>query len=168
MAVATSASIIVNVAGAMTVGLIAGFLQVLYLAKIDKYVNKRAIIDSCGGLGMFVFAGIQGGFWSAIFMDFQVRWTNVKTVFLDSSSGYTLPLSTGGLQIAALAMTIGIATGIGAILGLIFKFSNKNNDDDQYNDGAYWTIDDDGISFNDPIGIIPPLMRSEVDPSGGR
>lgn len=136
----SSASIITNTAGAMTVGIVAGFLQVLYLAKLDRLVNKRAVIDSCGGLGMFVFAGIQGGFWSAIFMDFQVRWSSTKSILLDSAKGYSLPLSTGGLQIAALFMTIAIAAGVGAVIGLIFKFSNKNSDEDQYNDGAYWTI----------------------------
>jgi hypothetical protein len=121
---------------------------VVYLRFLDKLVNKRFIIDTSGAFGMFIIAGIEGGIWSAIFTEFQIR-SSTKSSFVDA--GYHLPLATGARQIGALGSSIGIAALVGTFIGIILKFGNKNNEDDQFSDATYWLVEDDGISYREVI-----------------
>lgn len=133
-----------NPVGGLTVGIVAGFLQVVYLNTLDKLMNTRFIVDTSGTFGMFILSGIQGGIWSAIFTAFQSVQGTASTF---GDAGYKLSYVSGGSQIGALGVSIGISSLVGCLVGLILKFSNKNNSDDQFLDATYWLVEDDGISY---------------------
>lgn len=141
----SSAGIITKPVGGLVIGIVAGFLHVLYLNKLDKRMNSKFIIDTSGAFSMFVLSGVQGGIWSAVFTAFQT----VPIAKVTFDTGYSLPFSTGGGQMGALATSIAISSLTGTLIGLILKFSNKNNEDDQFLDATYWVIEDDGICYRD-------------------
>lgn len=151
VAAVSSASLVFNPAACLVIGIVAGFFQVLYLNKLDKLMNRRFVIDSSGAFGMFILAGVQGGIWAAVFTAFQNSPTT-KYGFIDD--GYTLPVRTVGGQFGALGTSIAIPALVGTMIGIILKFSNKNNEDDQFLDATYWLLEDDGISYRDESPVF--------------
>lgn len=152
MAIGASSDLITNPAAALVVGAIAGIVQVLWNRLVEKHVNQISIIDSLNCLGLFGIAGFQGGLWAAIFSGVQSN-DSTKSIFLanqpNSPHNFSMYVHTGGEQIGALFMTLGIATIAGGIVGWILFFINRNAAGYQFTDSTYWKTEDDGIHFKD-------------------
>lgn len=143
IAIGSSSNIITNPAAALTVGVIAGIVQVLWNRLIDRCVNELSIIDSLSGLGLFALSGFQGGVWTAIFSGTQSS-DSTKSFFYANQDGsptnFSMYLHSAGEQIGALFMTMGIAAIAGGLTGGILYCINKTSAGQQFNDSTYWKI----------------------------
>lgn len=88
----------------------------------------------------------MGGVWSAVFAELQTKSNVTKTVWVDSAFSLSLPTE-AAKQIGVIGTSLAFGSLVGTLIGIILKFANKNNEDDQFEDSTYWTVHDDGISY---------------------
>lgn len=146
IAFGSSSNLVSSPIAAIVVGLLSGVIAVTMLSYLQRYMNRRGVLDTNGFVPTFLLSGLQGGIWSAVF-----------TVFINEQQYYTSGFSfvvffdvytQGGLQIAGIfvSVVIGCITGFFSV-GLI-RGMNHLNVDDYFDDGLSWTIEDDGL-YND-------------------
>ena len=63
----------------------------------------------------------------------------------------------GGLEIAGIFITLGIAVLIGIGAGYLVKWLNSYEREDQFDDGTTMTIQDDGLQYK-----VPTLPMSNM------
>eukprot|EP00919_Chromeraceae_sp_WS-2016_P052451 GHVR01124515.1.p1 GENE.GHVR01124515.1~~GHVR01124515.1.p1 ORF type:complete len:118 (+),score=7.26 GHVR01124515.1:2983-3336(+) len=109
---------------AILIGLIAGILSTLLNATMKKALNRTGVIDSQGALFTFLIPSFIGGIYSAILQAIGASDPGVGPYIEQGRSSFVQ----GGMQIAGIFITIGIAVISGLILGLIFKCFNVVSD----------------------------------------
>ena len=112
---------------AFIVGSLNGILVCLSYGIPDQVLRRLKVRDSSGVL-MFALSGFHGGWLSAIF---RARW-----------------FRQGGLQIAGLFVSVGIAITAGLAFGaLIGIFSSTADDEDVINSKYVIHYDDENLNF---------------------
>ena len=111
--------------GALLIGFIGGCLSVLGLWFLKKYFKEKKLDDTFGILYTFGIPGLLGGILNSIFMGNFTNnswWPNndIKYFFFENNIDKT-PSKQGGIQIAAIFITLGFSLISGITLGFIVK-----------------------------------------------
>lgn len=110
---------------AQLIGFCIGILVTLLntTKKID--LNENGVVDSLGGLFLFFIPSFVGGIYSAILFASGPSGADYSAT-TQMSKSYT-KYQQGGYQLAGMCITIGIAAATGVLLGLVFKYSNRDS-----------------------------------------
>lgn len=167
IAIGSVADLNVQIYIALIVGAIAGLLSTVGYQYLDPlFTNgKLKIHDTCGVLSLHAIPGLIAAILGAIFAAcanfndynaglyeyYPARAPANETELVDL--GLKVPLGTGrgageqaGFQLAALAVTIGMALVGGAITGLLLRlpvFEQLSEDVEMFDDEAQWVTPDD-------------------------
>lgn len=144
IAFGSSANLVMNPVGPIIVGIIAGVISSFLLTYLQSHMNRGGVLDSNGIVGTFMFSGFQGGLWAGVFMVFS----GLQQYY---TYGYTVPNQNnqyyhqGGIEIAGTFISAGIGTVAGFFSCAFLRPINKMEVEDFFDDGTYWTIEDDGL-----------------------
>jgi ammonium transporter Rh len=151
--------------GAILIGFIGGCISVLGLWKLKKLLKARRLEDTFGILYTFGIPGILGGILNSIFMgNFKNRsWLRreIKDFFDFNRS----PSRQGGIQIAAIFITIGFAGVAGIVIGFIIKTISCDKNDIYFVDSEYFK-EDELIPF--PEWKYPRVNEENLSSSGNK
>jgi ammonium transporter Rh len=142
--------IFTNPAGSLVIGIFAGIVSCLgfrYLqAKLEKSIG---LYDSCGVLNLHGIPGVLGGIFTAIavaaYNSSPINDTNVTQYlqfYPNPATGLNMYgrnfLGQGGIQIAAIFISLGIGIGFGIIAGLVIRLYYSFQPQDFYRDDIYF------------------------------
>ena len=153
--------------GAILIGFIGGCLNVIGFWGLKNILKERKLDDTFGILYTFGIPGILGGFLNSIFMgnfkNNSWRKKNFKEFF--GFSGKRSPSSQGGIQIAAIFITIGFAGVAGIVIGFILKTIKCDRNELYFVDSEYFK-EDDIIAL--PEWKIPRMVDQNLSSSGNK
>jgi ammonium transporter Rh len=118
--IGATADIIVRPFGAMIVGFICGAVSAFGYAYLSKFLQKAINLhDTCGVHNLHGMPGVIGGITSAIIVSFAED--NFGEKYYEGSFGIdgNSPSTAAGYQLAALALSLGLAIGGGLFTGFI-------------------------------------------------
>ena len=128
--------------GAILIGFIGGCLSVLGLWKLKKLLKDKKLEDTFGILYTFGIPGILGGILNSIFMgNFSNSPWQGKEIreFFDFNRTAS---KQGGIQIAAIFITIGFSGTAGIVIGFIIKTINCDKNDIYFVDSENFREDE--------------------------
>lgn len=104
-------------------GTISGVVAVLSLSFLRRWNSNQGVLDTNGVIETFLIPGVCGSIWAAIYAAFSGGNFNYQT------SEYNYPafggrFMQGGLEIAGIFITLGIAVMIGIGAGYFVKWLN--------------------------------------------
>jgi ammonium transporter Rh len=167
IAIGSVADLNVQIYIALIVGAIAGLLSTVGYQYLDPlFTNaKLKIHDTCGVLSLHVIPGVIAAILGAIFAacasftDYGVglyEYYPARAPTVNATEFADLKLTTpgtgrgageqAGFQLAALALTIGMALVGGALTGLLLRlpvFEHLSEDVEMFDDEAQWVTPDD-------------------------
>ncbi|XP_071841927.1 ammonium transporter Rh type C-like isoform X2 [Apostichopus japonicus] len=146
VAVGTSADLLINPWGAITVGSIAAIVSTLGFKYCTPFLcDKLKLHDTCGVHNLHGMPGILGGVVGAIaatFATFETYGDSLVVQFpeLGSTPSPRTAGSQAGYQILALAVTLAISLVGGLVTGLIMKLKiwDEPSDRDLFSDYPFW------------------------------
>lgn len=108
----------------MTTGMVSGIIAVVSLSYLRRWNTTSGILDSNGSVESFLIPGVCGSIWAAIYAAFSGGSYNFST------SEYNYPyfggnFIQGGLEIAGIFITLGVAVFLGIIVGYFVKWANN-------------------------------------------
>lgn len=148
--------------GAILIGFIGGCLSVLGLWGLKNILKERKLEDTFGILYTFGIPGILGGFLNSIFMgNFKnASWSgNSIEVFFGFNRK---PSSQGGIQIAAIFITVAFAGVAGIVIGFILKIIKCDRNELYFVDSEYFK-EDEIIPF--PEWKYPRMIEQNLSSS---
>lgn len=97
--------------------------------------NKRGVFFTYPVLHRLILPGVFSSILSAILTGFPPTYANSYTKNIPE---YRSNNGQAGFQLIGIFLTSGIALIAGVIVGLIYKFFNKNEASDQFNDNLMY------------------------------
>ena len=160
------AGIFTNAAGPLCIGIFAGIISGLGYEYLEQFIqDKFGIYDSCGVNNLHGIPGILGGIFSAIAIASYTSQPITDTTQASYLPFYPVPgtnlnihgrtfYQQGGIQIAAIFISMGIAIGFGIIAGFlitrVYKMKPEEFNNDEINfEHAY----DDSFQQQETHGI---------------
>ena len=144
--------------GAILIGSIGGAISVLFLGLLKKILKEKKFEDTFGILGTFCIPGILGGFLNSIFMgNFNnMRWggNSINRYF---DVGNRKPSEQAGIQIAAIFITLGIASVTGICIGFLARIMNCDKNEIYFVDSEYF--------YEDEKIVLPEWKYPRINPS---
>lgn len=146
VAVGTSADLMINPWGAITVGAIAAIISTLGFKFCTPFLcEKLKLHDTCGVHNLHGLPGVLGGVIGAIAATFATEdlyGSSLGDIFSELS-GTAPPRTAGsqaGYQILALCITLGISFVGGLVTGLLLKLNiwDEPQDADLFDDYPFW------------------------------
>jgi len=128
VAIGSAADLVVGAWGAIVVGFLAGLLSVAGYVFIGPFLAKSiGLHDTCGVHNLHgmpgVLGALVGALASALATD-EIYGTSISTVFPERTEGGRTAATQGGIQLAALAITVAIAVLSGFATGLLIRIDN--------------------------------------------
>ena len=164
VAVGTSSDLIIKPFGALVIGAIGGFISVFGYSKIQSWLEKKGIHDTCGVNNLHGMPGIIGALAGA-FAVYTVDYTYYPDP--NRTSGTQC-----GFQILTLITTLFLSIIGGSLTGLLIKFFNKKFVDSSYYDKDVYFSDStqfeeieevyENIGSGDAIHSVE-FQRSQLD-----
>ncbi|CAG9316291.1 unnamed protein product [Blepharisma stoltei] len=155
--VGSSADQIVYPFAALFVGYFAGFISCIGFERLSGFLQRKVgLYDTCGINNLHGMPGVFGGIFSAIFIGALTEDTLGFRVE-DRFEGRTAS-EQGGLQMAGLGITLGIAIVTGIITGCILKLGCFKGPTDLFEDQVFWEMEEHQISN----GYIPATTREII------
>lgn len=171
IAVGAVADMVIQPFGAMLIGSFAGIISTLGYRYITPYMNEVCLHDSCGVNNLFgmpgLIAGIASGIAAALasrdsyhgdrlYTFYPARIPLVNSTEYNNNSLALSEFSDGGLgrtaimqgsyQIAAMAVTLGIALVSGLLTGYIIKLpiiEQIEENEEMFDDEPHWMVPED-------------------------
>ena len=127
-------------------GTVAGIVAVLCLSFMRRWNATRGVLDTNGAVEAFLVPGVLGAIWAAIYAAFSGGSYDYLTKYYNypSIGGNFIQ---GGLEIAGIFITLGIAIIVGILVGYFVRRMNSFERDDHFDDGTSMTIEDDGLWY---------------------
>ena len=139
--------------GAILIGFIGGCLSVLGLWFLKKFFKEKKLDDTFGILYTFGIPGFLGGILNSIFMGNFTNfswWPNnnkkINYFFFEKTANERTPSRQGGIQIAAIFITLGFALISGITLGFIVKLMKCDRNTLYFVDSEYY-VENELIPF---------------------
>merc|ERR1712228_1060899 len=148
VAVGSSSDLVIGPVGAIAIGMVAGLFCVIGYTKIQPFLAKFGIHDTCGVMnlhGLSGFAGAIGGVISAGIATDNVYGEDISAIFAARAEGR----SAGGQAMAQLATTgttLGLSIAGGIITGFIMclpVFGQPKKDFEMFDDAPYWGLEEE-------------------------
>lgn len=159
VAVGSASDLVVTGAVAMTIGAFAGIISAAGFIWIKPALEKAKVYDTCGVLYLHGLPGVLGGLIGAISAasagDAYSNVLILNETFPALKDGRTVA-SQGWYQIAALLLTLAIASVSGIVCGLIASKVDWVNH--PYTDQEHWEED---IDYDIPKIRVVPLEVEE-------
>ena len=130
-----------NPALPLGLGTCSGFITVLLTSTIQNYVNRKGILDTHATIANYLIPSLAGGIVSAVVHATNpgnVTDSNGTVVYQTNRDPTKSNFGQGGMQMAGLGVTLGIALIAGILIGLLFKLINKNHHTHQFIDKSYY------------------------------
>ena len=115
--VGSSCNLITNPVGSLAIGMFAGTLSTIGYIKLSPILTKIGVYDTCGINNLHGMPAFFGGVFSAIFLAAYNGGT--ATIAGDVSWNTGDYLRRGGMQMAGVGVSLGIAIVTGILTGLI-------------------------------------------------
>lgn len=130
VALGASAFLIGNLFLPVVFGFFAGVIAAIGFRFLSPRNSSYGFYDTSGVLHTFLIPGFLGGIYSAFL---AAKWNDVVPLAVRSNSAQ------GGIQVACVFITIGIALVGGLITGFILKL--LRTDDEPYEDFGHWELE---------------------------
>lgn len=104
--------------------MLTGLLCSLLAAKAKTNMNAKGIVDSNGVLVTYLIPGLIAAILSAIFQAVAYKWEYDSTS-RQNKDGVRTTFEQGGIQIAGLAISLGLGIFVGIISGIFMKIFNN-------------------------------------------
>lgn len=114
--IGSACNLITNPFGAIAIGLFAGALSSIGYIKLSAYLTKMGVYDTCGINNLHGMPAFFGGVFSAIFLGAYNRGTESILGPVSWATGDYI--KRGGMQMAGVAVSLGISLLTGIITGL--------------------------------------------------
>ena len=139
--IGSSCNLITNPAGAIAVGFFAGSISTFGFIKLSALLTKVGIYDTCGVHNLHGLPGVLGGIFSAIFLAAYTSGTEniAGPVSWNTGDWYRK----GAMQLAGVALSLGISIASGIVTGLILLLVYRMEESDFFNDAHLWEIEDE-------------------------
>jgi ammonium transporter Rh len=147
---------------AILIGFIAGCIVVILLWKVKKCFRNLLLEDTFGILHTFGIPGLLGGFLNSIFMG---NFTNEIWGKIELKNFFNFdrnPSEQGGIQIAAIFITLGISVCSGICVGFIVRTMNCDQNKHYFVDSEFF-VEDEIIPF--PENKYPKVKIDGVSSS---
>ena len=108
----------------LVTGAVSGALAVVCLSYLRRWNANFGILDSNGAVETFLIPGVCGALWAAIYAAFSGGSYNFQTSEYNYPS-YGGNFIQGGLEIAGIFITLGIAVLLGIGTGYFVKWANN-------------------------------------------
>lgn len=106
-------------------GFIAGFIASLFNQRLNRFFNKGGVLFSLSLVQHILIPSMLGGFLSAILAAIDNSSHN-GSVLATSLSGRD-PSSNGAMQLLGMALSLGIGSLAGIIIGIFYRCFNRND-----------------------------------------
>lgn len=103
----------------------------MLISKFKYSFNKNGVKDTNGIIGSFLVPGIIAGIFSAVF---QAGLNTNDGNYNPDQRTHRTRFAQGGMQIAGLALAIGLGIFTGLISGVFMGCFNKRDAEDQFTD----------------------------------
>lgn len=113
-----------NPGPAIGIGVITGLICSLLAAKAKASMNEKGVADSNGVLVTYLIPGLIAAILSAIFQAVSYKYEYDTTSRLNRDI-YRTTFEQGGIQIAGLAISLGLGIFVGVISGIFMKIFNS-------------------------------------------
>jgi len=145
VAVGSSSDLVISPGGALTIGFVAGIISTFGFAKIQGFLERKiGIQDTCGIMNLHGMPGILGGIAGTIAV---AASKSKEQTGLDPAAFKSIFYhgdAQPAFQLAALFITIGIASFTGMITGFWVSKVFKNLEPEQcFEDSAIWEVPED-------------------------
>lgn len=138
--IGSSCNLITNPVGAIAVGLIAGSISTFGFVKLSGWLTKIGVYDTCGVHNLHGIPGLLGGIFSSIFLAAYATGTGNILGPVGWMTGNDDWHRKGAMQLAGVAISLGIAITTGIITGLILLLVYRMEESDFFNDAHLWEI----------------------------
>ncbi|KAL4442858.1 hypothetical protein ABPG74_010747 [Tetrahymena malaccensis] len=167
VAMGTCASMNILPVWAILIGALAGIISTLGFSKLQPFLeSKIGLHDTCGIMNLHCMPGILGGVWGCVAAAKASSRGDTVAQLLDvypkANQADWSQSKQGGIQVAFLFITIGIAFGSAIFTGFMMKLLG-NTPTQLFEDGESYHIP--RIRFEDPEEIItkiPKMPHSQV------
>lgn len=124
IAFTSSSDVYLNPGPAIGIGVLTGLLCSLLIAKAKTSMNAKGVVDSNGVLVTYLIPGLIAAILSAIFQAVAYKW-EYDTTSRQNKDGARTTFEQGGIQIAGLAISLGLGIFVGIISGIFMRIFNN-------------------------------------------